>query len=261
MGEDMSVVEMPAQSLRHQVSEKEWAQRVHLAACYRLVAHFGWDDLIYTHISLRVSDCADHFLFNPYGMMFEEITASSLIKVELDGNVIMDSPYGFNPAGFVIHGAILDARRDVNCVLHLHTDQGMAVSAQKQGLLPLVQIGALLQPDIAYHDYEGPATDTEEKVRLVHDLGKKNLMILRNHGTLTVGRVVSDAFIRMYGLERACKAQVLAMGGSGELELPTEAALEKAGEQGRKSFQDGHSDLVWGALLRMLDRRDPSFRD
>ena len=169
----MSVLEMPVPSLRDQVSEEEWTQRVDLAACYRLIAHFGWDDLIYTHISLRVSDCADHFLFNPYGMMFEEITASSLIKVELDGNVIMDSPYGFNPAGFVIHGAILDARRDVNCVLHLHTDQGMAVSAQKQGLLPLVQIGALLQPDIAYHDYEGPATDTEERCVWCMILAKK----------------------------------------------------------------------------------------
>ncbi len=256
----MSLVEVPVRPVQNHVSEEEWKQRVDLAACYRLVAHFGWDDLIYTHISLRVADCADHFLFNPYGMMFEEITASSLIKVDLDGNVIMESSYGFNPAGFVIHGAILGARHDSNCVLHLHTDQGMAVSAQKQGLMPLVQIGALLQPDIAYHDYEGPATDAEEKVRLVHDLGEKNLMILRNHGTLTVGRVVSDAFVRMYGLERACKAQVLAMSGSGDLELPTKAALKKAGEQGRKSFQDGHSGLVWEALLRMLDRRDPSFR-
>ena len=258
---NMSIVEMPLKSMQNQVSEEEWKQRVNLAACYRLVAHFGWDDLIYTHISLRVAGCANHFLFNPYGMMFEEITASSLIKVDLDGSVVMESPYGFNPAGFVIHGAILGARLDLNCVLHLHTDQGMAVSAQRRGLLPIVQIGALLQPDIAYHDYEGPATDTEERVRLVHDLGEKNLMILRNHGTLTVGKIVSDAFLRMYNLERACKAQVLAMSDSEELELPTETALQKAGEQGRKSFRDGHSDLVWAALLRMLDRRDPSFRD
>ena len=257
----MSVIKMPVPSLRDQVSDEEWEQRVNLAACYRLIAHFGWDDLIYTHISLRVWDNENHFLFNPYGMMFEEITASSLIKVDLSGGVIMQSPYGFNPAGFIIHGAILEARADVDCVLHLHTDQGMAVSAQKQGLLPIVQTSALLQGDISYHDYEGPATDADERARLVRDLGDKNLLILRNHGTLAIGKEVVDAFLRIHRLERACKVQVLAMGGAGDVILPDDRVLERTGKQGRGETQGDHTDLLWQALLRMLDRRDHSFRD
>jgi len=244
------------------MSEQEWQQRVDLAACYRLIAHFGWDDLIYTHISARLVDNPHHFLFNPYGLMFEEITASSLIKVGLDGSVVMGSEYGFNPAGFVIHGAILDGRSDVSCVLHLHTDQGMAISAQKSGLLPLTQTGAMLFHDVAYHDYEGPATDENERSRLVADLGTKNLMILRNHGTLSVGATIQDAFLRIHDLERACTTQVLAMNGSVEIQLPSDIALARADEVSRVEARDeGHASLVWAALLRMLDRRDSSYRE
>ena len=254
----MSVMKMVRPDIRDGVSEKEWQQRVDLAACYRLIAHFGWDDLIYTHISARLSDNPSHFLFNPYGLMFEEITASSLIKVDLSGSVITGSEYGFNPAGFVIHGAILDGRRDVSCVLHLHTDQGMAVSAQKSGLLPLCQLGAQVCHDVAYHDYEGPATAEEERCRLVSDLGAKNLMILRNHGTLSTGRTIPDAFLRIYQLERACMTQVLAGGGSAGIQLPSDAALSRI-----EAFDEdeGHSSMVWAALLRMLDRRDSSYRE
>ena len=253
----MPVARIVKSNMRETVSEQEWQQRVDLAACYRLIAHFGWDDLIYTHISTRLDDNPNHFLFNPYGLMFEEITASSLIKVSKDGALLTSSEHGFNPAGFVIHGAILDGRSDVACVLHLHTDQGMAVSAQKSGLLPLSQIGATLYHDIAYHDYEGPATEENERTRLVADLGNKNLMILRNHGTLSVGRSIADAFLRIYGLERACTTQVLALGGTGEVQLPTDAALERIQDY---EEEVGHSSMVWTALLRMLDRRDISYR-
>ena len=258
----MSVARIVKSHLRDDISEHEWQQRVDLAACYRLIAHFGWDDLIYTHISARLADNPHHFLFNPYGLMFEEITASSLIKVGLDGSVVTGSEYGFNPAGFVIHGAILDGRSDVSCVLHLHTDQGMAVSAQKSGLLPIAQIGAMLFHDIAYHDYEGPATDENERSRLVADLGTKNLMILRNHGTLSVGATIQDAFLRIHSLERACTTQVLAMNGSAEIQLPSDIALARAEEESRvEAHDEGHASMVWAALLRMLDRRDSSYRE
>ncbi|MEE2694567.1 MAG: class II aldolase/adducin family protein [Pseudomonadota bacterium] len=254
----MSAVRVVHASIKDEVSKEEWQQRVDLAACYRLIAHFGWDDLIYTHISARLTDNTNQFLFNPYGLMFEEMTASSLIKVDLDGTVVSGSEYGVNPAGFVIHGAILSGRRDVCCVLHLHTDQGMAVSAQEQGLLPLSQIGASLCHDVAYHEYDGPATGEDEKTRLARDLGEKNLMILRNHGTLSVGQTIADAFLRIYGLERACRTQVLAMGSSAKIQLPSDQALAAIAAFDE---EEGHAAMVWDALLRMLDRRDGSYRD
>ena len=254
----MSVVRVARGNLKDEVNMEEWQQRVDLAACYRLIAHFGWDDLIYTHISARLKDNPNQFLFNPYGLMFEEMTASSLIKVNLDGTVVTGSDYGFNPAGFVIHGAILSGRDDVGCVVHLHTDQGMAVSAQKNGLLPLSQIGAALCHDVSYHEYEGSATEEEEKPRLIADLGAKNLMILRNHGTLSVGETIADAFLRIYGLERACKTQVLAMGSSAEIQLPSDRALAQIAAFDE---EEGHCSMVWDALLRMLDRRDNSYRN
>src|SRR6266853_2059252 len=183
--------------LTNQVLEEEWEVRVDLAAAYRLVALYGWDDLIFTHISARVPGAEHHFLLNPYGMMFDEVTASSLVKVDLDGNKVMDSPYEVNPAGFTIHSAVHAARADALCVMHLHTDYGIAVSAQKQGLLPISQQSMFALASLAYHDYEGLALDDEEKPRLVRDLGDKTSMILRNHGLLTVGRTAAEAFLAM----------------------------------------------------------------
>ena len=174
-------------SVKGMVSEEEWQLRVDLAATYRLVAMHGWDDMIFTHISVRVPGPVHHFLINPYGMLFEEITASSLVKIDLAGNIVMDSPYFVNPAGFTIHSAIHSAREDAQCVLHLHTDDGVAVSAQKDGLQPITQQSMLLASQLAYHDYEGVALDLDERERLIQDIGDKKLMVLRNHGTLAVG--------------------------------------------------------------------------
>src|SRR5947207_10034306 len=204
-------------TVRDQVSAEEWQARVDLAAAYRLVALYGWDDLIFTHISARVPGAEHHFLLNPYGMMFDEVTASSLVKVDPDGNKVMESPYFVNPAGFTIHSAVHAAREDALCVMHLHTDYGIAVSAQKDGLLPISQQSMLALASLAYHDYEGLALNEEEKPRLVTDLGDKSQMILRNHGLLTVGRTAAEAFLGMFLLERACKIQILAQSGGGEL--------------------------------------------
>src|SRR2546428_8042668 len=188
-------------SLREQASQEEWQARVDLAAAYRLVALYGWDDLIFTHISARVPGPDHHFLLNPYGMMFDEVTASSLVKIDPDGNKVMDSPYFINPAGFTIHSAVHAAREDALCVMHLHTDYGIAVSAQKSGLLPISQQAMFPSASLAYHDYEGLALNEDEKPRLVSDLGDKKNMILRNHGLLTPGRTAAEAFLAMYILE------------------------------------------------------------
>src|SRR5437870_282290 len=200
----MAAVPKPS-SVREQVSAEEWQTRVDLAAAYRLVALYGWDDLIFTHISARVPSAEHHFLLNPYGMMFEEVTASSLVKVDLAGNKVMESPYFINPAGFTIHSAVHAAREGALCVMHLHTDYGIAVSAQKEGLLPISQQAMFALASLGYHDYEGLALNEEEKPRLVADLGDKNHLILRNHGLLTVGSTVAEAFLSMFILERACK--------------------------------------------------------
>src|SRR5438552_8044931 len=200
-----------------EMSEQEWQARVDLAAAYRLVAHYGWDDLIFTHLSARVPGPEHHFLINPYGMMFEEITASSLVKVDLKGNKVMDSPFEINPAGFTIHSAVHEAREDAQCVMHLHTTEGVAVSCQKDGLLPISQQSLYPLMGLAYHDYEGVALNPEEKVRLVRDLGDQHSMILRNHGLLTCGASVADAFLFMYILQKACEVQIRAQAGGGEL--------------------------------------------
>src|SRR6266568_1577984 len=204
-------------TIRDQVSEQEWQARVDLAAAYRLVSLYGWDDLIFTHISARVPGAKHHFLLNPYGMMFEEVTASSLVKIDLAGNKVMDSPHQINPAGFTIHSAVHAARADALCVMHLHTDYGIAVSAQKEGLLPISQQSMFALASLAYHDYEGLALDDEEKPRLVSDLGEKHFMILRNHGLLTLGRTVAEAFMGMFLMESASKNKILAQTGGGEL--------------------------------------------
>ncbi|MEL6227962.1 MAG: class II aldolase/adducin family protein, partial [Pseudomonadota bacterium] len=206
MADDLKSIEV-----RNQVSEAEWKARVDLAALYRLVALEGWDDMIFTHISHRVPGPDAHFLINPYGMFFEEITASSLVKVDLDGNIVQETPYFINPAGFTIHSAIHAAREDAHVVMHLHTDDGVAVASQKEGLLPLSQTSMVVRHDLAYHDYEGIALDLGERERLVADMGAASNLLLRNHGTLTVGETAAECYLRMFFLERACTMQVRAL--------------------------------------------------
>ena len=248
-------------SIRDQISAEEWQARVDLAAAYRLVALYGWDDLIFTHISARVPGPEHHFLLNPYGMMFDEVTASSLVKIDLEGNKVVDSPYFINPAGFTIHSAVHAAREDALCVMHLHTDYGIAVSAQKDGLLPLSQQAMFALASLAYHDYEGLALDENEKPRLVTDFGDKKFMILRNHGLLTVGRTAAEAFLGMFLLERACKIQILAQSGAGELSpIPSEVVTKVASQMDTVTMGQGAA-LTWPGLLRKLDRIDPSFRE
>ena len=249
-------------SVREQVSDEEWTLRTDLAAAYRLVAHYGWDDLIFTHLSVRVPGPEHHFLINPYNLMFEEITASSLVKIDVDGHPVIETPYATNPAGFTIHSAIHMARDDAHAVMHLHTPHGQAVSAQEFGLLPITQTAMLVRDEVAYHDYEGVATDLEERERLVADLGTKKAMILRNHGTLTCGASVAEAFITLYYLERACEAQIMALSAGHErMYKANQGVPEKAAEQGAQGLGIVAKMLAWPALLRKLDRIDPSYRD
>ncbi|MGY8635383.1 class II aldolase/adducin family protein [Bradyrhizobium sp. 14AA] len=239
----------------------EWAARVNLAAAYRLVALYGWDDLIFTHLSVRVPGPEHHFLINPYDLMFEEITASSLVKIDVDGNPVGKTEHPVNPAGFVIHSAIHTCREDAAAVMHLHTPYGQAVSAMQDGLLPLTQT-ALLAGEIAYHAYEGIATDLAERERLVEDLGSRCAMILRNHGTLAVGPSVGGCFLRLYFLERACEAQVhMLAAGREQLTVPPRDIRRTALSQARPDSMSLLAErLTWPALLRKLDRIDPSFR-
>ena len=249
------------EQVRELVSDDEWQTRVALAACYRIIAMHGWDDLVFTHISARVPGPEEHFLINPYGMLFEEICASSLLKVDLDGEKVLDSPHPVNPAGFVIHSAVHAARHDVGCVLHTHTKAGVAVSAQADGLLPLSQISLFPYSTLAYHDYEGIALNDDERPRLVADLGEKYALILRNHGLLTVGATIADAFLMMYALETACQTQIMAMSGGAKLSqvpAPIVAGIQAQAEQVTRGLG---GQIAWPGLLRKLDRRDPSFRD
>lgn len=241
----------------------EWEARVDLAAAYRLVALYGWDDLIFTHLSARVPGPDHHFLINPYDMMFEEITASSLVKIDVEGNPVGPSEHPVNPAGFTIHSALHMARDDAHAVMHLHTPHGQAVSAMEFGLLPHTQTAMIAGHDIAYHDYEGIATDLDERERLVADMGAKNVMILRNHGTLAVGDSVGACFLRLYFLERACEAQVMMLSaGKEHLNNPPQGVEHKvAGQSNPKGMGMLAERLAWPALLRKLDRIDPSFRD
>lgn len=249
-------------SVKDQVSAEEWQARVDLAAAYRMVAHLGWDDLIYTHLSMRIPGTDHHFLINPLGLMFDEITASSLVKVDLNGNQLMDTPFIPNAAGFVIHSAIHEARDDANCVIHLHTDYGIAVSNQKEGLLPLCQTNIIPWMMAAYHDYEGFAVNDGEKERMVADFGDKNALILRNHGTLTVGDTVAKAFEAMWFLERACKIQILTQSSGAEIHHPSQESLDNAIRDFRVvAGANGADNFVWPAILRKMERLDPSFRD
>ncbi len=247
--------------IRKQVTEEEWQARVDLAAAYRLVAHYGWDDLIFTHISARVPGPEHHFLINPYGMMFDEITASSLVKVDLAGKIVSESHYQINPAGFTIHSAVHAARADALCVMHLHTDYGIAVAAQKNGLLPISQQSLFPLASIAYHDYEGLALNEEEKPRLIADLGNKTHMILRNHGLLTVGQSPAEAFLSMYILERACKIQILAQSSTTELLPVAGSIIEGVAAQHSAVTVGLGAQLTWPGLLRKLDRIDSSYRE
>ena len=249
-----------ASEVRSTVSEAEWQQRVDLAACYRLVALYGWDDLIFTHISARVPGPEHHFLINPYGWMFSEITASSLVKVGLDGRKVGDSPHDINPAGFTIHSAIHAAREDAGCVLHVHSINGVAVSAQEAGLLPLSQHSMGVLCSLAYHDYEGVALNDDEKPRLVRDLGDKRFLMLRNHGLLTVGRSVAEAFVGMYFFEAACMMQIRAQAGGTPLRHIPQAILDDAPRQFATVTRGAGGNLAWPALLRKLDRSEPDYK-
>jgi ribulose-5-phosphate 4-epimerase/fuculose-1-phosphate aldolase len=247
-------------SLKDKVSPEEWQTRVDLAACYRLVADYGWSDLVFTHITARVPGIHDQFLINPYGMMFDEITASSLVKIDLDGNKLDDSPFPVNPAGFTIHSAVHAARHDAQCVLHVHSLNGVAVSAQKQGLLALSQQSIFILASLAYHDYEGVALRGDEKARLVDDLGRNTYFMLRNHGLLTLGSTIADAFLNMYTFETACNIQIRAQAGGGELITIPDAIISTAQAQAREATKSLGGMLAWPGLLRRLDRADSSFR-
>jgi ribulose-5-phosphate 4-epimerase/fuculose-1-phosphate aldolase len=239
--------------------EAERQLRIDLAACYRLVAHFGWDDLVFTHISARIPGDAHHFLINPYGMLFDEITASSLVKVDAHGSKVDPSPHPVNPAGFVIHSAIHAARPDVVCVIHVHTVAGIAVSAQKNGLLPISQQATIALSSIGYHDYEGIALRDDEKPRLVRDLGGATSLILRNHGLLTVGPSIADAFLAMFVLQRACEIQVAA--GVAELVSVDPRIVTGVKENVQAVTKGLGGALAWPGLLRRLDRIDRGFRE
>lgn len=254
---------MQLPSLKHVVSEDEWKLRVNLAACYRLVAMYGWSDLIFTHISAKLPESVSgkdhHFLINPYGLMFDEITASSLLKIDLQGNQINESTFYVNHAGFVIHSTIHEARHDAVCVLHTHSRAGVAVSAQKEGLLPISQQSSLLLSSLTYHDYEGLAVHDDERDRLKADLGDNKYMILRNHGLLTVGCSVPDAFLAMYFLETSCQIQISAQAG-GTLSPVPQKVLDGVTSAVRVQQSKGSAaDLAWPALLRRLDRLSPGY--
>ncbi|NWA23436.1 class II aldolase/adducin family protein [Pseudomonas gingeri] len=251
-----------APDVKSQVSAAEWQTRVDLAACYRLVAMHGWDDLIFTHISAKVPGTED-FLINPYGLMFHEISASSLVKVDQAGNKLLESPYEINPAGYTIHSAIHEVRHDVTCVLHTHTAAGVAVSAQQQGVLPISQQSLFVLSSLAYHAYEGVALNHEEKARLQADLGENNFLMLHNHGLLTCGSTIADTFLMMFTFQRACDIQVLAQNGAAPLiviEPQILAGAKTMVAAVTRSAQGMGGALAWPALLRKLDQQDPGFR-
>ncbi len=253
--------DMGSANVKDRVSAEEWQARVDLAALYRLTALHGWDDMIFTHISMRVPGPEHHFLINPYGMFFEEMTASSLVKVDLEGNIVDATDAMINPAGFTIHSAVHAAREDALCVMHVHTDAGVAVSAQKHGLLPISQTGMIAMSDIAYHDYEGIALNHEERERIVADMGSHSILILRNHGTLACGGTAAQTFMRMFFLERACAMQIMALssGRDNVIECSEDVQAvvrEQSNPEGMKVLADM---LAWPGLLRKLDRHLPGY--
>lgn len=241
-------------SVKNSVSQEEWKLRQDLAACYNLVAYYGWDDLIFTHISARVPGPEHHFLINPYGLMFDEITASSLVKVDLNGEKVIDTEHEINPAGFTIHSAIHEAREDAQVVLHLHTNAGVAVSAQKDGLQAISQQSLFPLTSLSYHEYEGVALREDEKARLQKDLGDTFFMILRNHGLLTCAETVADAFLNMYILQRACEIQLLAQSSGGALTPVPSGIVEGMQAAAKQVTRNAGGALAWPGLLRKLDR-------
>ncbi len=246
-------------SLKDKVSPEEWQLRVDLAACYRLVAAYGWSDLVFTHISARIPGPEHHFLINPYGLMFDEITASSLVKVDQQCNKLIDSPFPVNPAGFVIHSSVHEVREDAGCVLHTHTRAGVAVSAQQCGVLPLSQQSTFVLASLAYHNYEGVAFRDDEKPRLQADLGNANFLMLRNHGLLTVGKTIADAFLSMYTFESTCQIQLSAQAG-GALTHVDPRIVQGVAEAMRVQTGGLGGAFVWPSLIRKLDRLDPSYK-
>ena len=250
-------------SLKEVVSAEEWALRCDLAACYRLVAAYGWSDLVFTHISAKLPDSVTggeyQFLINPYGLMFDEITASSLVKVDMACNKLHDSPFPVNPAGFVIHSAVHEARPEAGCVLHTHTRAGVGVSAQKHGILPISHQSTFVLSSLAYHDYEGVAFRPEEKPRLQADLGQANYLVLRNHGLLTVGRTIPDAFLSMYTFENTCRIQIDALAGGSELTQVDPKILNGMADVMRVATAGQGAQLAWPALLRKVERLDPGY--
>ncbi len=261
----MKLASVAEPGLRARVSAAEWQTRVELAACYRLVARYGMSDMIYNHITAKVPDEPGHFLINPMGFLYEEMTASCFCKLDLDGNIIMQPEPDFpvNQAGFVIHSAVHGARPELGCVLHTHTRAGMAVSAMKDGLLPLTQTSMRFYGAIGYHDYEEPTADINERERLARDLGRHNAIILRNHGLLACGRTIGEAFNLMYWLENACKVQVDVLGSSVGYMLPPPALAESLARRYQPTgpVMSRYAALEWQALLRKLDRESPGFRD
>jgi ribulose-5-phosphate 4-epimerase/fuculose-1-phosphate aldolase len=243
------------------VSAEEWQVRTDLAAVYRLVARFGWDDLVFTHITARVPGPEHHFLINPYGLLYEEVCASNLVKVDLQGGKVMDSPFDINPAGFIVHSAVHEVREDAGCVIHWHSRAGVAVSAQREGVLPISQQATLSLASIAYHDYEGLAVDADERLTLQRDLGDKHHFILRNHGLLVVGPNAPDAFLRMYTLESACQIQLAAQSGGGELIPVGQDIIDDTARTVALATKGMGGKIAWPALLRRLDRESPSFRE
>lgn len=246
-------------SLKESVSEAEWALRCDLAACYRMVALFGWDDLIFTHFSMRLPGPKKEFLINPFGVVFEDITASKLVRIDLDGRPLHPTPYLVNPAGFVLHSSIHEAREDAHCIIHLHTPEGVAVSCQRHGLLPISQSAVSVYSNTAYHDYEGIALEAAEKARLIPDLGTKNCLILRNHGLLTVGKTIAEAFTWMYFLQRACQSQVMAQGSGSELVMLPKDVIERVHQQ-TLGVCAMISDLSWQAVLSRVAKLAPDYR-
>ncbi|MFW8590081.1 class II aldolase/adducin family protein [Glaciecola sp. 2405UD65-10] len=248
-------------SVKSEVSQQEWQARVNLAACYRMVAHYGWDDLVFTHISARVPGPKHHFLINPYGLLFEEVTASSLVKVDLQGNKVMESEYDINPAGFVIHSAVHEARDDAQCVMHLHTTAGVAISVLEQGLQPYSQQSLFPLSGLSYHDYEGVALNPDEKKRLVADLGSTNFMILRNHGLLTCASTIDDTFLGMFIFQRACEIQIQAQSTGEPLRPIDSKILMGIQAQASEVTRSAGGALAWPGILRKLDRMCPDYKE
>lgn len=250
---------LPERTLKDLVSEQEWQTRIDLAACYQLVSHFGWDDLIYTHISAKIPN-TEHFLINAFGIAFDEVTASNLVKIDLSGNVLDSGEFAINPAGFTIHSAIHESREDAGCVMHLHTNASIAVASQKEGLLPLSQYSMFSVTNMSYHNYEGLAVNPDEKRRLQQHLGANNHLLLRNHGALTIGKTIGDAFMRMYDLHRACEIQLMMQASGKEChKVPNEIIDNIKAQANVVHTGVTGGQKAWPAMLRKAYRINPGF--